>query len=158
MTSSGPPHWPIFILGHKMGTHFGHPYRKFDPPMSLPIDKEHHTQILVRIGPTIGIKCGDLDFSLMQPEVRSDLIRSPILGGPQQLLFYATFSLESSFYPKKPFLILGIKWVPLLGTPIKKLPPHACPHWKRGDHANFGKDWSNGDCWRLSERKPSAIF
>ncbi len=36
-----------------MGTHFGHPHKKFDPPMSLPVKKEHHMQILVRISPTV---------------------------------------------------------------------------------------------------------
>ncbi len=33
--------------------HFGHPYKKIDLPKSLPIENEHHMQILVRIGPTI---------------------------------------------------------------------------------------------------------
>ncbi len=36
-----------------MGTHFGHPNKKFDHPMSLPVKKEHHMQILVRIGPNV---------------------------------------------------------------------------------------------------------
>ncbi len=36
-----------------MGTHFGHPFKKIDPYMSLPIEKEHPMQILVRIGPTV---------------------------------------------------------------------------------------------------------
>ena len=43
--------WPFFIFG--LGTHFGPSHKKFDPPMSLPIEKEHHMQILVRIGPTV---------------------------------------------------------------------------------------------------------
>ncbi len=36
-----------------MDTPFGHPYKKIDTPMSLPIEKEHHMQILVRFGPTV---------------------------------------------------------------------------------------------------------
>ena len=75
LTSFGPPFWGVpnnfyfmqlfdcrpsrpffghfFTFGHNVGTPLGHPHKKIDPPMSLPIEKEHHMQILVRIGPTV---------------------------------------------------------------------------------------------------------
>ena len=56
-------------------------------------------------------------------EVRSDLIRSPILGGPVQLLLYATFLFEAILTLFGHFSLLDIKWAPLLGTPIKSLTP-----------------------------------
>ncbi len=36
-------------FGHKMGTHFGHPYEVFYSSMSVPIKKEQISQILERL-------------------------------------------------------------------------------------------------------------
>ena len=91
------PKKPFFIFGHKMGTHFGHPHKKFDPPMSLPVEKEHHMQILGRIGPTVSIKSGDLDCGLRQPR-RSDLTSSgpPFWGVPNNFYFMQLFDWRPS--------------------------------------------------------------
>ncbi len=105
-----------------MGTHFGHLYKNFDPCMSHPIEKEHHTQILIRIGPTIGIKCGNLDFGLMQPR-RSDLISSgpPFWGVPKNFYFMQLFDRRPPSAQKNHFSVLGIKWAPILGTHMKNV-------------------------------------
>ncbi len=65
----------------------------------------------------------------MASEVRSDLIRSPILGGPKQLLFYATFWLEAILTLFWPFFTFGHKMGTPFGHAHKKLTP-----------ANFGPD------------------
>ena len=50
------------------------------------------------------------------PQVTFDLIRSPILGGAEQLLFYETNRLEASFWLKMDFL-LGFMWLGPPGVP-----------------------------------------
>ncbi len=82
--------------------------------------------------------------SPMTSEVRSDLIRSPIFGGAQQLLFYEFFWFNPPFAHNSYSSVLAIKWVPLLGTPIKKLSPYDRPHWTRGAHA---KIWEESVQW-----------
>ena len=53
--------------------------------MSLPIENEHHVQILVRIGPTV------VATSILVSNDLRGQIWSPISWGPEQLLFSATF-------------------------------------------------------------------
>ncbi len=82
------PKWPFFSFGHKMGILFGHPSKKIYVPMTAPIEKEDPMQNLERIGPTVSIKSGSLDFGLKWPW-RSDLTSSspPFLGVPNNFYF-----------------------------------------------------------------------
>ncbi len=60
-------------------------------------------QILGRIGPTVSIKSGDLDFGLRQPQ-RSDLTSSgPPFWGSQTTLILRNFLIGGP----TPFLIFG---------------------------------------------------
>ncbi len=59
------PNGNFFGFGHNMGNSFGHLYESFQPFMSIPIGKEHHPmQIFIRIGSTVSMKSGDLNFGL----------------------------------------------------------------------------------------------
>ncbi len=82
----------FFNFGHKMGSPFGHPYKKFDP-----LCQEEPMQISVRIGPTVSMKSSDLDFGLMQPR-RSDLTssRPPFWGLPNNFYFMQLFDWRPS--------------------------------------------------------------
>ncbi len=126
----------------------GHPFGAplllllFFTPMSVPIEKKHHMQILGRIGPTVSIKSGDLDFCLRQPQ-KLDLTSSgPPFWGPPQLLFYATFWLEAILTL---FGLYGHKIGTHFAQPYKKStppPPHYSP-LKKSTTPNFRKDQSN---------------
>ncbi len=108
-------------FGYKMSTHFGHPYKSFEPYMPIPTGKEQSMQILGRIGPTVSMKGGDLHFGLKQPQ-RTDLTLSgpPFWGFPEQLIFYEK-SGQRPPGQNGHFSVLGITWAPLLGIPIKNV-------------------------------------
>ncbi len=91
-----------------MGTYFGHPYKKFDSPVSLPIENQHHIQILVRIDPTVVA-------TLISAS--SDLIRSTILRIPNSFYFMQLLIGGHLFWPFFTF-----------GHPYKKFNPPMLDH------------------------------
>ncbi len=80
--------WPFFSFGHKIGigvpkisTHI----KKFDPLMSIPIEKEHPVKILVGIGP---IDCWDpLPRSVFFTSKSARMLKSEGALLPSQLHF-----------------------------------------------------------------------
>ena len=69
--------------------------------MLLPIEKEHPMQILGRIGPTVSLESGDLNFGLRQPR-RSDLTSSgPTFWRASNNVNLGNFLIEALLLPKK---------------------------------------------------------
>ncbi len=118
------PKKPFFSFGHKMGTHFGHTYKKIDPPMLLPIENEHHMQGLAVVA-TLILASSDLRGQIWPH-------RAPILGGPEQLLFYATFWLETILTLFWPFFTFGHRMGTHFGHPDKKFDPPMLDPWSPG--------------------------
>ncbi len=65
--------------------------------MTITIGKQHPMQILGRIGPTVGMKTGDLDIGLKRPR-RTDLTSSgpPFWGVPNNFYFIQLFDRRPS--------------------------------------------------------------
>ncbi len=87
--------------------------------MTSPFEKEEPMQILGRIGPMVRVKSGDLNFGLKRPQ-RTDMISSgpPFWGVPNNFYFMNFFDPRPHSAQNGHLSVLGIKWAPLLGTPI----------------------------------------
>ncbi len=144
-----------------MGTHFGHPYKSFEPSMPILTGKEHPMQILGRIGPTVSMKSGDLHFGLERPQ-RTDLTSSnpPFWGVPNNFYFMNFFDPRSPSDQNGHLSVLGIKWAPHLRTPIKFFTPLWPPPVKnrsRCKNCRFGFGGLGPIVWAPNRNKQTDI-
>ena len=110
--------WPVYSFGHKWALILGTPM-KFFTPYDHPLSKRGAHAKFGKDRPNRKHKKWRPRF---QPQTvsedRSDLIRSPIWGVPNNFYFMKLFDPRPPSARNSHFSVLGIEWAPLLGTPI----------------------------------------